>query len=142
MAGRDPRVSFPTPLTAAPTRWSPDSMPTAIREISPPEAAQRKTAGATRIDVRDQVESDARHIPGALFIPLGQLGDEIAAAVPDKDTEIIMQCRSGARSGRGTDLLQQLGYTNVVNMAGGILQWEADSLPVEAPQSLTPAQQS
>jgi molybdopterin/thiamine biosynthesis adenylyltransferase/rhodanese-related sulfurtransferase len=117
-------------------------MPTAIREISPPEAHERQRAGATLIDVREQVEWDAGHIPGALFIPLGTLDQQIAAAVPDKDTEIIMQCRSGARSGRGTDLLQQLGYTNVVNMAGGILQWEADSLPVEAPASLTPAQQS
>jgi len=117
-------------------------MPTAIREISPPEAHQRQAAGATLIDVREQVEWDAGHIPGAVFIPLGTLEQAIAAAVPDKDTEIIMQCRSGARSGRGTDLLQQLGYTNVVNMAGGILQWEADNLPVEAPASLTPAQQS
>jgi molybdopterin/thiamine biosynthesis adenylyltransferase/rhodanese-related sulfurtransferase len=117
-------------------------MPTAIREISPPEAQARHDAGATLIDVREQVEWDAGHIPGALFIPLGTLEQEIAAAVPDKGTEIIMQCRSGARSGRGTDLLQQLGYTNVVNMAGGILQWQADGLPVEAPESLTPAQQS
>ena len=117
-------------------------MPTAIREINPPEAQQRQRAGATLIDVREQVEWDAGHIPGAVFIPLGQLEQGIAAAVPDKSTEIIMQCRSGARSGRGTDLLQQLGYTNVVNMAGGILQWEADSLPVEAPASLSPAQQS
>jgi molybdopterin/thiamine biosynthesis adenylyltransferase/rhodanese-related sulfurtransferase len=117
-------------------------MPTAIREISPPEAQQRFGAGATLIDVREQVEWDAGHIPGALFIPLGQLEQEIGAAVPDKDTELILQCRSGARSGRGTALLQDLGYTNVVNLAGGILQWEADGLPVEAPQSLTPAQQS
>jgi molybdopterin/thiamine biosynthesis adenylyltransferase/rhodanese-related sulfurtransferase len=117
-------------------------MPTAIREISPPEAQARHAAGATLIDVREQVEWDAGHIPGAVFIPLGTLEQGIAAAVPDKNTEIIMQCRSGARSGRGTDLLQQLGYTNVVNMAGGILQWQADGLPVEAPESLTPAQQS
>jgi molybdopterin/thiamine biosynthesis adenylyltransferase/rhodanese-related sulfurtransferase len=117
-------------------------MPTAIREISPPEAQQRHLAGATLIDVREQVEWDAGHIPGAVFLPLGQLEQEIAAAVPDKSTEIIMQCRSGARSGRGTDLLQQLGYTNVVNLAGGILQWEADGLPIEAPTSLSPAQQS
>jgi sulfur-carrier protein adenylyltransferase/sulfurtransferase len=117
-------------------------MPTTIREISPPEAQQRQAAGATLIDVREQVEWDAGHIPGAVFIPLGQLDREIAAAVPDKDTEIIMQCRSGARSGRGTNLLQQLGYTNVVNMAGGILEWQANNLPVEAPASLTPAQQA
>jgi sulfur-carrier protein adenylyltransferase/sulfurtransferase len=117
-------------------------MPTAIREITPPEADQRHRAGATLIDVREQVEWDAGHIPGALFIPLGQLERDIATAVPDKDTEIILQCRSGARSGRGTALLQDLGYTNVVNLAGGILQWQADDLPVEAPQSLTAAQQS
>ena len=117
-------------------------MPTAIREISPPEAQQRHRAGATLIDVREQVEWDAGHIPGAVFIPLGQLDREIGAAVPDKDTEIIMQCRSGARSGRGTALLQELGYTNVVNLAGGILAWEANSLPIEAPAALTPAQQS
>jgi molybdopterin/thiamine biosynthesis adenylyltransferase/rhodanese-related sulfurtransferase len=117
-------------------------MPTAIREINPPEAQQRHRAGATLIDVREQVEWDAGHIPGAVFIPLGQLEQRIAAAVPDKGTEIILQCRSGARSGRGTALLQDLGYTNVVNLAGGILQWAADGLPVEAPESLTPAQQA
>ena len=117
-------------------------MQTAIREINPPEAHSRHQAGATLIDVREQVEWDAGHIPGAVFIPLGQLDQAIAAAVPDKDTEIILQCRSGARSGRGTAQLQALGYTNVVNLAGGILQWELDNLPVEAPTSLTPAQQS
>jgi molybdopterin/thiamine biosynthesis adenylyltransferase/rhodanese-related sulfurtransferase len=117
-------------------------MQTAIREISPPEAQRRHEAGATLIDVREQVEWDAGHIPGAVFIPLGQLEQGIAATVPDKDTEIILQCRSGARSGRGTAQLQALGYTNVVNLAGGILQWQADNLPIEAPTTLTPAQQS
>ena len=117
-------------------------MQTAIREINPPEAHSRHQAGATLIDVREQVEWDAGHIPGAVFIPLGQLDQAIATAVPDKDTEIILQCRSGARSGRGTAQLQALGYTNVVNLAGGILHWEADKLPIEAPTSLSPAQQS
>ena len=117
-------------------------MQTAIREISPPEAKARQDAGATLIDVREQVEWDAGHIPGALFIPLGQLGDDIAASVPDTGTEIIMQCRSGARSARGTALLQQLGYTNVVNMAGGILEWQANDLPVDAPATLTRDQQA
>ena len=48
-------------------------MQTAIREISPPEAQRRHQAGATLIDVREQVEWDAGHIAGAMFIPLGQL---------------------------------------------------------------------
>jgi molybdopterin/thiamine biosynthesis adenylyltransferase/rhodanese-related sulfurtransferase len=116
--------------------------PTVVREVDVHAADQRRAAGATLIDVREQVEWDAGHIPDAVFIPLGQLGQEIGAAVPDKATEIILQCRSGARSGRGTALLQQLGYTNVVNMAGGILAWEANALPIEAPATLTPAQQA
>jgi molybdopterin/thiamine biosynthesis adenylyltransferase/rhodanese-related sulfurtransferase len=117
-------------------------MQTAIREIHPPEAVRRQAAGATLIDVREQVEWDAGHIAGALFIPRAELGDRIAAAVPEKDTEIVVYCRSGARSALGTQLLQQLGYTDVVNMAGGILEWQANALPVEAPASLTPAQQA
>jgi molybdopterin/thiamine biosynthesis adenylyltransferase/rhodanese-related sulfurtransferase len=116
--------------------------PAIVREIDVRAADQRRAGGATVIDVREQVEWDAGHIPDAVFIPLGQLGEEIGGAVPDKGTEIILQCRSGARSGRGTVLLQQLGYTNVVNMAGGILEWQANSLPVEAPATLTPAQQA
>jgi molybdopterin/thiamine biosynthesis adenylyltransferase/rhodanese-related sulfurtransferase len=117
-------------------------MPTAIREISPPEAQQRQRAGATLIDVREQVEWDAGHIAGAEFIPMGTLLDRIEEVAPGRDSEIVLHCRSGARSGRMTAALQEAGYTNVVNMAGGILQWEADGLPVEAPSSLTPAQQS
>ena len=117
-------------------------MQTAIREINPPEAQQRHAAGATLIDVREQVEWDAGHVAGALFIPQGVLLDRIEAAVPNRDEEIVLYCRSGARSGRMTAALQQVGYTNVVNMAGGILQWQADALPVEAPTGLTPAQQS
>jgi len=117
-------------------------MQTTIREVSPPEAQRRHAAGATLIDVREQVEWDAGHIAGALFIPRGRLDQEIAAAVPDKGTEIVLYCRSGARSGVGTAQLQALGYTDVTNMAGGILQWQADNLPIEAPASLTPAQQS
>ena len=117
-------------------------MQTAIREIRPPEAKARHEAGATLIDVREQVEWDAGHIAGALFIPQGVLLEQIAAAVPDRDEEIVLYCRTGARSGRMTAFLQQTGYTNVVNMAGGIVEWSADGLPVDAPTILTPAQQA
>jgi rhodanese-related sulfurtransferase len=54
-----------------------------IREISATEASARRAAGATIVDVREQVEWDAGHIPGAVFIPLGQLGQDIGAAIPD-----------------------------------------------------------
>src|SRR4029078_2752866 len=99
-------------------------MPPPTLETTPPEAKHRQRAGATLIDVREQVEWDAGHIPGAVFIPMGELVDRIGEVVPDKDAELILQCRSGARSGRMTEALQQAGYTNVVNMAGGILDWQ------------------
>ena len=76
----------------------------------------------TLLDVREQIEWDAGHIPGAAFIPQGQLPDRIEAEFPDKDQPIVLYCRSGARSGRATQLLQRLGYTDVVNMAGGTLR--------------------
>jgi len=113
-----------------------------IREINVLEADARRAAGATLIDVREQVEWDAGHIAGSVFIPLGVVLQEVTSAVPDRDTEIVVYCRSGARSGRATAGLMQLGYTNVVNMAGGILDWQANGLPVEAPATLTPAQQA
>jgi molybdopterin/thiamine biosynthesis adenylyltransferase/rhodanese-related sulfurtransferase len=117
-------------------------MQTAIREISPPEAKARHDAGATLVDVREQVEWDAGHVANALFIPQGELPDRAATELPDKDAELLLYCRSGARSGRMTAVLQSMGYTNVTNVAGGILQWQADNLPIEAPTTLTPAQQA
>jgi molybdopterin/thiamine biosynthesis adenylyltransferase/rhodanese-related sulfurtransferase len=116
--------------------------PAPIPEIDAPEADRRRTAGVTLLDVREQVEWDAGHIPGAAFIPQGELPARIEAEFPDKDQPIVLYCRSGARSGRATQLLQGLGYTDVVNMAGGILAWDQHGLPIEAPASLTPAQQS
>jgi molybdopterin/thiamine biosynthesis adenylyltransferase/rhodanese-related sulfurtransferase len=116
--------------------------PMLVREVDPPEADRRHRAGSVLIDVREQVEWDAGHIEGARFIPQGILLDEIERAVPDRNTPIVLYCRSGARSGNMTAALQQAGYTDVVNMAGGILQWQARGLPIEAPATLTPAQQS
>jgi molybdopterin/thiamine biosynthesis adenylyltransferase/rhodanese-related sulfurtransferase len=116
--------------------------PMQVREVDVRTADARRAAGATLIDVREQVEWDAGHIPGAVFIPMGELLSRIEGVAPAKDTEIILQCRSGARSGRMTEALQQAGYTNVVNMAGGILEWGANGLPIEAPANLTPAQQA
>jgi molybdopterin/thiamine biosynthesis adenylyltransferase/rhodanese-related sulfurtransferase len=113
-----------------------------IREISVVEADRRRAAGATLIDVREQVEWDAGHIAGSLFIPRGTLVREVEAAVPDKGTEIVVYCRSGNRSAFSTQDLLQLGYTNVVNMAGGIIDWAANGLPIEAPATLTQAQQA
>jgi rhodanese-related sulfurtransferase len=77
------------------------------------------------IDVREVDEVAAGKIPGAINIPLGLL--EFRMNELDKNKEYILVCRSGGRSGRAAQLLESHGY-NVINMTGGMLEWEG---PVE-----------
>ena len=81
------------------------------------------------IDDREESEWNEVHIPGALLIPLSQFvarQEEIPAG-----RALIMQCRSGGRSGQAALALRTAGRTNVANLAGGITDWEAAGLPVE-----------
>ncbi|MBA9028941.1 MULTISPECIES: rhodanese-like domain-containing protein [Bacillaceae] len=73
------------------------------------------------IDVREVDEVAAGKIPGAVNIPLGLV--EFRMDELDKSKEYIMICRSGGRSGRAIQILENYGY-NVINMAGGMLAWE------------------
>lgn len=81
------------------------------------------------LDVREQDEWDAGHIPGAVFIPMSEIQGRVSE-VP-KDKLVIVQCRSGNRSSQVTDYLQQQGFSNVRNLAGGLNGWQAAGLPVE-----------
>lgn len=81
------------------------------------------------IDVREQVEYDAGHIPGVVLIPLGEVPSRMSEIPTDKT--VIITCRSGNRSGQATDFLRANGFTNVHNMSGGILDWERAGFPVE-----------
>ncbi|MDI2589428.1 rhodanese-like domain-containing protein [Psychrobacillus sp. NEAU-3TGS] len=73
------------------------------------------------IDVREVDEVADGKIPGAINIPLGLV--EFRMHELDKSNEYIMVCRSGGRSGRATEFLEEQGY-NVINMQGGMLSWE------------------
>ena len=103
------------------------SLPRDLDVQTTAELAQR--SDVVILDVREQDEWDAGHIPGALFIPMSEIQGRLSE-VP-KDKTVIVQCRSGNRSSQVTDYLQQQGFTNVRNMAGGINQWQAAGLPVE-----------
>jgi rhodanese-related sulfurtransferase len=98
-------------------------------EIDIFEAQKRIGEGALLVDVREQNEYDEVHIPGSILIPLSAFNERFAEL--PKDKALVMQCRSGARSGRTTEFLLANGYSDVVNMAGGILAWENADLPVE-----------
>lgn len=85
------------------------------------------------IDIREKEEFDAGSISGANLIPRGLLEFRIASdnywedkeiTKPAKDQKIIIYCRSGGRGSLATKTLQQMGYTNVVNLDGGFLDWK------------------
>ena len=80
-------------------------------------------AGTIVLDVREQEEYDQGHIPGAVLLPVGEITQESAsAAVPEKDTVVLVYCRSGNRSKAAAGELAQLGYTQVYE-CGGIQDW-------------------
>ncbi len=69
------------------------------------------------------------HIRGARLLPLSQLAAR--AGELDREHPVVAVCRSGARSAQATVLLQKAGFERVANLAGGMLRWRADALPVE-----------
>ena len=92
------------------------------------------------LDVREPSEWDKGHIPGAVLAPRGMLEWYADPASPvarlelttNPDARIIVQCASGGRSLLAAQTLKSMGYTNVVNMAGGINEWIKQGFPVES----------
>ena len=111
-----------------------------IREVSAADAAEavKKSSQTMILDVREPAEWAEGHIPGAVHVPRGMLEAkadlEYANREPllaDRTRPIIIHCASGARSAMAADVLQQMGFTNVASMAGGIVAWKEKGLPVE-----------
>ena len=75
------------------------------------------------LDVREQDEYDSGHIPGAVLLPVGSIDEDTAAEViPEKDSTVLVYCRSGNRSKTASSALAELGYTNIYEF-GGINTW-------------------
>ena len=75
------------------------------------------------LDVREQGEYDSGHIPGAVLLPVGTIDETTAAEViPEKDSTVLVYCRSGNRSKTASSTLAELGYTNIYEF-GGINTW-------------------
>ena len=81
------------------------------------------TQEAIVLDVREQDEFDAGHIPGAVLLPVGTITKDTAAAViPELDSVVLVYCRSGNRSKKASQALVDLGYTGIYEF-GGINTW-------------------
>ena len=107
-----------------------------IGEVSPAEAAERMSAGAVLIDVREPEEVSGGSPAGALRIVRGFLELRVEDAVPEKDREVLVLCAGGVRSLFAAEGLRQLGYARVRSVAGGFNRWKQDGLAVETPRAL------
>src|SRR5215218_212903 len=91
------------------------------------------------VDVRERDEWAEGHIPGAVHIPRGNLESRIEAAVPDRSTPVVVYCSSGNRSAFAAKSLEELGYEEVVSLAGGFTDWKRSGFPFDVPQALDEA---
>jgi molybdopterin/thiamine biosynthesis adenylyltransferase/rhodanese-related sulfurtransferase len=92
-------------------------------EITPVELKAKLDAGETPfiLDVREPNEYQINKIAGSTLIPLGELPRRYQEL--PKDRQIITQCKMGGRSAKAQDFLKTVGFTNVLNLKGGILEW-------------------
>jgi adenylyltransferase/sulfurtransferase len=92
-------------------------------EITPVELKRKLDAGETPfiLDVREPNEYQINRIAGATLIPLGELPRRYQEL--PRDREIVAQCKIGGRSAKAMDFLKSVGFSNVKNLRGGILEW-------------------
>jgi sulfur-carrier protein adenylyltransferase/sulfurtransferase len=110
-----------------------------IDEIPTPSAATLAEPPLF-LDVREQDEWDEGRIPGAVHVPRGRLEQSVEGLVPDRATPIVVYCASGNRSAFAAKTLEELGYRDVRNLAGGIVDWKRNGLPIETGVSLSTEQ--
>ena len=99
-----------------------------IPEISAAEFLQRRAQGdaLTLLDVREDWELAVASVPGVVHIPMAQVQARLAEL--ERNTDIVVLCRSGRRSMEVAKFLEQSGL-RAINLAGGILAWSRDIDP-------------
>jgi glyoxylase-like metal-dependent hydrolase (beta-lactamase superfamily II)/rhodanese-related sulfurtransferase len=111
--------------------WAPLTFTFAgIFEIQP-QALEECAARVQLVDVRErgEYEGPLGRIRGARWMPLGELSARVGEL--SRDRPVVAVCRSGARSAQASVLLSKAGFSDVANLAGGMLRWRAEGLPVE-----------
>src|SRR3954467_1453494 len=94
------------------------------------------------LDVREPDEYDQGALPGALHIPRGHLESNIESRVLDKNAPIVIYCAAGNRSAFAAETLAELGYSDVVSVAGGFNKWKNEGRDWSTPRTLSPEQRN
>jgi rhodanese-related sulfurtransferase len=104
-----------------------------VKELNVQDVKQKLDRGEKfhLIDVREESEWNAGHLPGAQHIGKGVIERDIETKIPDTKAQIVLYCGGGYRSALAADALQKMGYTNVFSMDGGWRGWNEAKLPVE-----------
>ncbi|MBA3024590.1 MAG: rhodanese-like domain-containing protein [Gammaproteobacteria bacterium] len=112
-----------------------------VREVTPWDFGRRYQSGDVPLllDIREPAEFDALRIPGSINVPRGILeqscewdyDETVPELVAGREREIVVICRSGKRSVLAADVMQQMGFINVVSLKLGIRGWNDAELPME-----------
>ena len=98
---------------------------TRVREVTVEQVLQQQAKGqdVVYVDVREEGEWDAGHMPGAVHLGRGVLEVKVNQVFPDPATPLVLYCAGGNRSALAADVLQVMGYSNVASMIGGWRAW-------------------
>ena len=103
-----------------------------VHEQTIPQVKARLDAGEafTLVDVREDNEWAAGHVPNAVHLGKGIIERDAETRFPDKAAPLVLYCGGGFRSALAADSMQKMGYTNVISMDGGFRVWREQGLPV------------
>ena len=110
-----------------------DAARTRVKECTVAQAKARLDGGEALhfLDVREDHEFAKDHATGARHLGKGIIERDVETLIPNKEEAILLYCGGGYRSVFAADALQQMGYSNVVSMEGGITGWRNAGYPME-----------
>jgi sulfur-carrier protein adenylyltransferase/sulfurtransferase len=114
---------------------------TTVREVQGPDVEPR-LGDIVVLDVREADEYEQGALPGAVHLPRGFLEFQVEGRIPDKASPVVVYCAVGARSVLAAKTMSDLGYQDVVSLAGGFNRWKDEGRPWRTPQTLTPDQRN
>jgi len=119
------------------SEWTPSQVNEALANQ---HEARQDEQEIVLVDVREKIEWNEGHIPGAIHVPRGYLELQIEEAVPDKSKTVVLYCAGGVRSLMAGATLKQMGYANPISMSGGFGSWKGSGLPFVQPRTMSEAQ--